>query len=318
MNETCESTLLTIIIPFLNEGDEVRNTVCSIKSTAVGNPCIILINDASTDMYDYQELATEEGCLYVAHAERAGVASSRDEGVALSSTPYFLLLDAHMRFYEKGWDIRLTDLLQLHPDSVLCAQTQKMVINEVGEIMVSQHKSCYGAYIEMGSDGLFKVNWCYTDPQPLDICVEIACLLGAAYACSREYWVRLHGLEGLVYYGSDEELLSTKVWCEGGKCLLVKDWVAGHLYRSSFPYLVPPKEMIYNRLFTIELFYPYSVKRGLFLNMQKYYGNSFEEAYELLRGKYNLVKEEKKYWNSITKRSIDDFILWHKRLELLQ
>ena len=125
-------------------------------------------------------------------------------------------------------------------------------------------------------------------------------------------------MKGLIYYGSDEELLSTKVWCEGGKCILVKDWVAGHLYRNSFPYVVPPKEMLYNRLFTIELFYPYSIKRQLFLNMQKNYGNSFEEAYELLRSKYNLVKEERKYWSSITKRTVDDFILWNKKIELLQ
>ena len=318
MDKVNETALLTIIIPFLNEGDEVRRTIRSIKETVSGNPHIILINDASTDKYDYKKLAAEEVCLYVSHIERKGVAASRDEGVYISSTPYFLFLDAHMRFYDKGWDIRLIDLLQQYPDSVLCAQTQKMEINEFGEITTPKHRKCYGAYIEMGDNGLFKVNWSYTDPQPSKTCVEIACLLGAAYACSKQYWSHLHGLKGLIYYGSDEELLSTKVWCEGGKCILVKDWVAGHLYRNSFPYVVPPKEMLYNRLFTIELFYPYSIKRQLFLNMQKNYGNSFEEAYELLRSKYNLVKEERKYWSSITKRTVDDFILWNKKIELLQ
>lgn len=147
-----ENSQLTIIIPFLNEGDEIRNTVLSIKSTATGNPCILL-------------------------------------GIGLCSTDYFLLLDGHMRFYESGWDERLIKLLQRHPECILCGQTRKLEKDGSGNVISLEHRTCYGAYIEMGSDGLFKTSWCYTNPQPAnnDTCVEIACILGATYAGSKDF-----------------------------------------------------------------------------------------------------------------------------------
>ena len=106
---------LTIIIPFLNEGEEIANTLSSIQDTATGMPAILLINDASTDGYNYRTVAEQYNCDYIQHEERLGVAESRNEGVRTCNTPYFLLLDGHMRFYEKGWDEKLLALLQENP-----------------------------------------------------------------------------------------------------------------------------------------------------------------------------------------------------------
>ncbi|MDR0710802.1 MAG: glycosyltransferase [Prevotellaceae bacterium] len=125
---------LTIIIPFLNEGEEVERTVASIKETTVANPCITLINDASTDGYDYKSVAEKYGCRYVHNAERLGVAASRNLGVRESQTPYFLLLDGHMRFYESGWDERLVKLLDENPRSVLCSQTKWLEKDDTGHV----------------------------------------------------------------------------------------------------------------------------------------------------------------------------------------
>ncbi len=93
---------LTIIIPFLNEGNEIENTIRSIFETSVTNPHIILINDNSNDNFNYYEMTLRYGdhITYILHNERKGVAESRNEGVHLSETPYILLLDGHMRFYE--------------------------------------------------------------------------------------------------------------------------------------------------------------------------------------------------------------------------
>ena len=40
---------LTVIIPFLNEGEELGNTLRSIREHADGEVDILVINDASTD-----------------------------------------------------------------------------------------------------------------------------------------------------------------------------------------------------------------------------------------------------------------------------
>lgn len=45
---------LTVIIPFLNDKEEVRNTVKSLHENSDQCFKIILINDCSTDGYDYK------------------------------------------------------------------------------------------------------------------------------------------------------------------------------------------------------------------------------------------------------------------------
>ena len=45
---------LTAIIPFLNEGIEIANTLQSIRSTVGDTIDILLINDCSTDEFNYE------------------------------------------------------------------------------------------------------------------------------------------------------------------------------------------------------------------------------------------------------------------------
>ena len=56
---------LTIIITFKNEGEEVFNTLKSLKEKSLGKYKIILINDNSDDNFNYDYLQNEFDCLYV-------------------------------------------------------------------------------------------------------------------------------------------------------------------------------------------------------------------------------------------------------------
>lgn len=98
---------LTIIIPFLLEKEEVEQTLDNMFRFLLDEVDIILINDASNDDSDYRKVAEQYGALYIENEERIGVAASRDKGIELCATPYFLLLDAHMRFYDNRWLGRL-------------------------------------------------------------------------------------------------------------------------------------------------------------------------------------------------------------------
>ena len=72
---------LTIIIPFLNEKEEVANTVRSIREYSNSDEvAILLINDASDDGYDYQQVAKTYQTEYILNPVRLGVAASRDMG----------------------------------------------------------------------------------------------------------------------------------------------------------------------------------------------------------------------------------------------
>lgn len=93
--------MLTIIIPFLNEGVEVYNTVKNIRDTVNIDFNIILINDTLTDGYDYKSESETFNAEYIVYTERKGVAESRVEGVNLCKTKYFMLLDAHCGFVKQ-------------------------------------------------------------------------------------------------------------------------------------------------------------------------------------------------------------------------
>lgn len=80
---------LTVIIPFLNEGDEVENTVKSIRETNREYIEIILINDCSSDGYDYEKVATIYNTQYIVNPQRMGVAKSREIGVSFNQNAVF-------------------------------------------------------------------------------------------------------------------------------------------------------------------------------------------------------------------------------------
>ena len=64
-------------------------TVKSVRETAGDMVDVITINDCSV--------------ISLENEVRMGVAASRDYGINYCTTPYFLLLDGHMRFYDAAW-----------------------------------------------------------------------------------------------------------------------------------------------------------------------------------------------------------------------
>ncbi|GHV22224.1 hypothetical protein FACS1894174_06570 [Bacteroidia bacterium] len=66
----------------------------------------------------------------------------------------------------------------------------------------------------------------------------------------------LRGLSGLISYGSDEAYISIKAWLSGGKCLILKDVIVGHLYRKDPPYAVKHIDYVYNKVLVSLLLLP--------------------------------------------------------------
>ena len=89
---------LSVCITFLNEGYEVGKTVREIRRTVGKSVDIVIVNDASDDGYDYETDLRGMGVYYVVNKRRIGAAAGKEKAVQISSTPYILLLDAHMRF----------------------------------------------------------------------------------------------------------------------------------------------------------------------------------------------------------------------------
>jgi glycosyltransferase involved in cell wall biosynthesis len=141
---------LTLIIPFLNEKDEVEKTLQSIREHSCKNEIeIILINDASDDGYNYELVSKKYHVNYIVNEKRLGVAASRDLGIALCQTPYFLLLDAHMRFYNNIWVHRIIMELDSDKRTLLCCQTKSLKKDNGLLIEKDNRIKSYGACVEL-------------------------------------------------------------------------------------------------------------------------------------------------------------------------
>lgn len=184
----------------------------------------------------------------------------------MAETPYVMFLDAHMRFYDTKWSHRIIKELSADNKTLLCCQSKGFI--KVGDSLteVKGRPNSYGAYIDFEDiKQLIEPKWIFTeDPNPNAQTTLIPCVLGAAYACTKSFWLHLKGLSGLQYYGSDEPYISMKFWLSGGNCKLLKDVIVGHFYRNEFPYKVQTVARWYNRLLISELLLPNLKKSQVF------------------------------------------------------
>lgn len=302
---------LTVIISFLNEGEEVVRTLSSVLEYAAGKVDVIVINDGSSTLYDYEEmLASYPGITYIRNEKRRGVAACRALGAELAQTPYFMLLDAHMRFYRAGWVDEIVGLLEEDDRRILCCQTKVLKKDESGEVVeVSRKKTC-GARINFSDgDNLLSPDWIYSaDSHPESPVVDIPCVLGATYAASKRYWKYLRGYEGLILYGSEEPYISIKAWLEGGRCQLIKDIVVGHIYRDRFPYRVNPAEPIYNKLLIASVLLPEELKERVFESCRRQSEAIFRSVTDQLERNSEKIAELREYYKKISCRDFS-FVL---------
>ncbi len=301
---------LTIIMPFLNEGMEVVNTVASIREYAGNMVDIIVINDYSYDGIEYAALLAPYKIYYFVNSNHKGVAASRDLGVSICKTPYFLLLDAHMRFYESECFNTICDLLSENDRRLLCCQSVPLIPNENG-ILIKQDNYTYafGAYSPFDMSSFWPdIRWNNYEKNPKEEIEQVEIVLGAGYATSVRYWQYLKGLLGLRGYGFDEAYISTKVWMEGGECLLLKKHILGHLYRVESPYMTSNFNMVYNSLLITSLLLSRSYRNWSYsIALHKDYEKSLM-AITQIRDNKELCKI-KSYYKSIFSYNFDNVIV---------
>lgn len=304
---------ITVIIPFANEGCEVENTLMSIFQYSDNNINIIIINDASDDGFDYKGIAEKYNITYIENKQRLGVAASRELGISLCETEYFLLLDAHMRFYDDKWIGRIIEELSKDPRSLLCAQTK--VLKKKRDIVIEKKMPLYlqynGAIINyFYSLSFLEPEWVTIESKfSTESTVSVSCVLGAAYACSKKYWQYLRGVEGLLSYGNDEVLISLKVWLEGGTCKLLNDVVIGHIYRDAPPYAHFSEKRTYNRLYIAYLLLPNTLQKKTFAIEKFKSPETYFHSSLLFYKNYEFIKTMK---SDLESKFTKDFISFDK------
>lgn len=270
--------------------------MASILSHCKETPEVIVINDNSNDGFDYRDSLSKYDCVRYFENDRSfGCAKNRDFGVSMASSDKILLLDAHMRIYDKDFDEMLESQISAKPQTIFCSRTHALT-KENNEIIDNGRKACFGAYISNKKLKEFLPTWAYDSKISTDS-NKIPCILGAAYAFNKAWYKHIYGLNGLSDFGYDETLLSIKSWLVGGNCELLPDWYTGHIYRKQFPYEINQAAISCN---LVIMYYLFLSKRGF-----QHYLNEFQKAYPAFSKKVNDIFNRNRLPIETTKRFLE-------------
>jgi glycosyltransferase involved in cell wall biosynthesis len=255
---------LTVAICFLNEREEVRRTVESIRETAGSNVDVLLINDASKPDYDYAAVARNHGCRYIENTKRLGPAAARSLSIDRAETPAVLLLDAHMRFYDDDWWRVIEDAVSSNPRALYSVRCPTLHPN--GELTGAPDG--LGAWVHLETDDKeddeTQRAWSLLSPAwnirrrstgPIE---TVPCVLGGAYAFDRAFFQEIGGHLGQREYGGEEPYISVKAWMAGGSCQTLADVTIGHIYRTSDgpPFSIHARSSAYNKMVLLAIVFP--------------------------------------------------------------
>lgn len=218
---------LTCIIAFRDEGLELLRTIESIRSTVSERGVhIICVDDSVKNEYPYKKWVETSGGTYIKTSGGIGSSKAKQLGINACKSPYFILLDAHMRFYQFSWDTVVVDKLKSNSKTIYCCATSSFSnpITGVGSHEYRPRNCCEGGYIDATLGDMFTAYWA-TSP-------KVSSILGASYCSSKEWWDTLGGYNGLQFFGQEEAFISIKCILAGGHIDVIREVTIGHLFKD--------------------------------------------------------------------------------------
>lgn len=314
---------LTIILPFKNEGYEVERTVYSILATTKKRVSILLVNDTSDDGYNYKWIAQTYKCIYHENKVNLGVAGSRDKAIFdLVQTPFFMILDAHMRFYDLYWDDIMIPIIQKYPNDILCSSTIEMTKDKTfyyNEDGYDKIRGTIGAYLN--DRPYWSCGWQNKDFwDNIHLMVEIPVVLGACYMSSVEHWKKIGGLKFLKKYGLDEQLMSIKNYMYGSKNIYITNFYTGHFYKVNEGQnkLGPVNnEITYNNLMMTYLFTPENIDNHI-QKVKNEQGENADKIIQMFKDDSVAIDEYRAKLKAECKRTFDDFMKFNDEIRYYQ
>lgn len=298
---------ITIIMPFLNEDNEPIETVKSIYETANSSLFdIIAIDDGSVKPINFGSFKDVK-CLR--NDNRIGVDGCRQLGANMTETPYFFILDAHMRFKNDNWLEKMIDALEREPETAWCTVCLGL---GYGTMNVNESKGKYygatmlfvdpNAQLSRPAREVLEPKWA---DRKEGVEYELPCILGANYGFSKKWFDYIGGLKGLQMWGTSEPFLSLKTWMAGGKCKIKTDIEIGHKFRDNAPYRTGVYYLVYNKIFLCKTILPEDLGNKLINYLPK--DSSFYNAMKEIENNQAKIISDKDYYQSIFKYSIDDY-----------
>lgn len=288
---------MSIIIPVLNDNEELNLTIKSIRETSPSNVEIIVIDDKS----DIPATVEDPTVMLIRLEERKGVGATRWIGAHYATTDYLLFVDSHMRF-DKNWYNNAIQRLTTNPWNVVWCAT--CIGLEEGNMDITRPKGSYNGAELLLYGGIenqvFEGKWI---PEKEGDEYEISCMMGACYFFHKKWFFHIKGTSSLLMWGSDEPLLSLKTWLAGGSIKIMKSVRIGHKFRSSSPYVTGIPYLIYNKMRSMYMLLPQPLYRKLQDKIP--YDSNKQEAINMLANDIIEIESEREYYKSIFTKDID-------------
>lgn len=229
-----KNTLISIIIPCKNEGENVLNTINRIRETS-GNTIyeIIVVDDASDDgCCDFLREQVEDGIKLInTNSNHSDIA--RNAGAQKANGDIFVFCDPHI-LPESNWLKTLTDTLTMPG------------INSVSPgIRPLRHKEVLVGGLNLGEDLALKWLPLAEGVTPVPVLAK-SCL-----AITREAFEAVEGFwEGFCTYGYEDMEFTLRLWLFGFGAYVNSDVTVCHVYDGSRYYTVSNDNIHYNLLRT--------------------------------------------------------------------
>lgn len=279
--------MISVIIPFLNEGIETSKTVISLQQTIGCEYEIILVDDCSSD-YRNGNRFVGSGAKYFRMDQRKGTPYCRDFGVSQAKYDNILMVDAHMSF-EQGFDDPLIKQLILEPKTIVCSTCKSMNGGDGYSGAEILKKGIYFGRNEIFIEiGLPKKEGTY----------EVPCIIGAFYGFNKEWYNYIGGFQGLKYWGNIQTFVSAKSKFFGGNVKVMSDITSYHLFKKKQTYKALNNYVTYNKLFILSTLFP-----ELSEELHRYMDKDRSYIYALAELKNN--KEYIKYREEFEKKIVN-------------
>lgn len=287
----------SIIIPVLNDNEELNLTIDSIYDNSPANVEVIVIDDAS----DVPVIIDDTRVKLHRFSQRKGAGQARHFGALQAQSKHLLFIDSHMRF-DKDWFNNAITRVSESPKTLWCGSCLGL---DAKHMDINHPVGIY-----TGADFVFHKNGTIFDgvwrPDIKDKDdYEISCVMGACYFVHKDWYFYIKGLEQTMMWGSEEPILSLKTWLAGGEVRLMKSVKLAHKFRNEASYSTNVSHIYYNKLAYMYMLLPEELNSRLKEKFSK--DGNFTAAMKLVENNKLHLDAEKNYYKSIFTKDISWF-----------
>jgi len=326
---------VSVVIACLSEQAELLKTIRSLRETATCDLDIVIVDDCSR-----QPLTVPEGVRLIRNRHNIGVGASRHVGVCAAKFDTVLITDAHMRFCP-GWTEPMGAIETFGgiPGKggrglMLCGQT--LALRETDETWEQHHGLYHGARMVIKDASQPEARYRFLNPVwapekhvpiPVDLSLilgaspgdeawyPLSACMGALYAFSRSFFLKVGGLRMLRGFGGDEELLSLKWLRAGGEIRLCKSLRAAHKFvknnRPRFP--LSMAEILYNKCCIALTCCPTDVAADMIKLLGV--GADIRRIHDMVKQNWGAIAAEKAQLDSIFTLTWEDYMRLVERID---